>query len=220
MNLKEYEIAHLDEDILFPPGEITIGISDAGKTRNMYSMQESILMDLAVFTMKLGGETVKRILEKILLGISIEGAAKKDAATDVTKLKDELNCLKEKSREDKEKIDILEKEKKITEERIKLLENDVIKIQGLEKTSEVATSSKQKSKTKSHDQRRKSKKKKSSTQDIKKGKITEIPVKTTSDDDYLNKHFAERSRDLRFYDFPAYWKDEEIYDSLKSIGYI
>ncbi|GBC31081.2 uncharacterized protein OCT59_016154 [Rhizophagus irregularis] len=55
---------------------------------------------------------------------------------------------------------------------------------------------------------------------IKKGKITKIPVQTTSDDDYLKKHFSERSRDLKFYDFPAYWKDNEIYDSLKQVGYI
>ncbi|PKY49415.1 hypothetical protein RhiirA4_465395 [Rhizophagus irregularis] len=36
----------------------------------------------------------------------------------------------------------------------------------------------------------------------------------------LENEFAERSRDLKFYDFPAYWKDTEIYDSLKQVGYI
>ncbi|PKY28730.1 hypothetical protein RhiirB3_445049 [Rhizophagus irregularis] len=111
----------------------------------------------------------------------------------------------------------------MAEERIKKLENDVLNLKNSEKktsTSEISTSSKPKSKTKSHDRCRKSKKKKSSTQEIKKGKITEIPVQTTSDDDYLKKHFSERSRDLKFYDFPAYWKDNEIYDSLKQIGYI
>lgn len=34
-----------------------------------------------------------------------------------------------------------------------------------------------------------------------------------SNDDYLEKHFAEKSRDLKFYDFPAYWKDNDIYES-------
>ncbi|POG67739.1 hypothetical protein GLOIN_2v1779119 [Rhizophagus irregularis DAOM 181602=DAOM 197198] len=43
---------------------------------------------------------------------------------------------------------------------------------------------------------------------------------TTSDDDYLEKHFAEQSRDLKFYDFPAYWKDNEIYETLKQVGYV
>ncbi|CAB4432617.1 unnamed protein product [Rhizophagus irregularis] len=219
IGLAEYEKAHLDEDILFPPGDIRIGIRDE---RNNGSMKTNILMDLAVFTMKLGGENLKRILEKILLGISIEGAAKEGAVVDITKMKDELERLRVKSREDKEKIDILEKEKKIAEERIKSAENDVIKLQEIEKTSEITTSHpvRRKVRQKATISAENPKKKKSSTQEIKKGKITEIPVKTTSDDDYLNKHFAKRSRDLRFYDFPAYRKDEEIYESLKNIGYI
>jgi hypothetical protein len=36
----------------------------------------------------------------------------------------------------------------------------------------------------------------------------------------LDKHFAEQSRDLKFYNFPAYWKDNEIYKMLKKVGYI
>ncbi|GBC46816.2 hypothetical protein GLOIN_2v1666204 [Rhizophagus irregularis DAOM 181602=DAOM 197198] len=36
----------------------------------------------------------------------------------------------------------------------------------------------------------------------------------------LEKHFAEKSRDLKFYDFPAYWKDEKIYSTLQKVGYI
>ncbi|EXX70147.1 uncharacterized protein OCT59_028036 [Rhizophagus irregularis] len=57
------------------------------------------------------------------------------------------------------------------------------------------------------------KKKKSSTQQ--KGKIAEISVQTTSDNNYLDKHFAKQSRDLKFYDFPACWKDNVIYEMLK-----
>ncbi|PKC66854.1 hypothetical protein RhiirA1_441485 [Rhizophagus irregularis] len=52
-------------------------------------------------------------------------------------------------------------------------------------------------------------------------KLTEeLEYKGTSDDDFLDKHFAARSRDLKFYDFPAYWKDETIYEMLKKVGYI
>lgn len=40
------------------------------------------------------------------------------------------------------------------------------------------------------------------------------------DNDYLKKHFTEQSRDLKFYDFPAYWKDNEIYEMLKQVGYV
>ncbi|PKY25284.1 hypothetical protein RhiirB3_440168 [Rhizophagus irregularis] len=138
ISLEEYEKKYLDEDILFPPGNIKIGIRDERNDRHMH-MNENILIDFAVFTMKLGGETIKRILEKILLGISIEGAVKEGAAVD-----DELELLKVKSREDKEKIDILEKEKKIAEERIKSLENDVTKLEEIETTSKITASSKQK----------------------------------------------------------------------------
>ncbi|PKC64407.1 hypothetical protein RhiirA1_462456 [Rhizophagus irregularis] len=156
--------------------------------------------------------------------IQKHSAAKNAAVEELQKTKDELNSVRAKYNEDKEKIDILEKEKKMAEERIKSLENDVLILKELEKkttTSEISTSSKlNKSKTKSHDQHRKTKKKKSSTQEIKKGKITEILVQTTSNDDFLTKHFAERLHDLKFYDFPAYWKDNEIYDSLKQVGYI
>ncbi|EXX51832.1 hypothetical protein RirG_258300 [Rhizophagus irregularis DAOM 197198w] len=69
--------------------------------------------------------------------------------------------------------------------------------------------------TKRHNRHTKSKKK-SSTQEKKKGKIEEIPVQTTSDDD-LDKYFAKQSRDLKFYDFP---KDVDIYETLKKVGYV
>ncbi|PKB94591.1 hypothetical protein RhiirA5_438439 [Rhizophagus irregularis] len=55
---------------------------------------------------------------------------------------------------------------------------------------------------------------------IKKGKINEIPVQATSDEDCLEKHFAYQSRDLKFYDFPAYWKETEIYEMMKKVGYV
>jgi antitoxin component YwqK of YwqJK toxin-antitoxin module len=115
--------------------------------------------------------------------------------------KEELSAANNQIRKDEEQIISLKNDLKIERERIKSLENEVIKLEKLEKnktTSEITNSSKQKSKTKTNDRRRKSKKKKSSTQEIKKGKITEIQVKTTSDDKYLDNHFAAQSRDLKF----------------------
>ncbi|PKY54015.1 hypothetical protein RhiirA4_474228 [Rhizophagus irregularis] len=211
-NLPGYETEYLDKESLFPPGEINIGVRDETVRRGTNVYQDT-LMDIAAFTMKLGGETLKRTLREIMVKIRKDADA---AVEDVTNMMNELESYKVRCREAENKIDNLEKEKKIAEERIISLENDVIKLQELEKnkkTSEISTSSKQ---TKSHDRRRKTKKKKSSTQEIKKGKITEIPVETTSDD-YLEKHFAERSRDLKFYDFPAHWKDTEIYESLNQM---
>ncbi|PKY55135.1 hypothetical protein RhiirA4_427288 [Rhizophagus irregularis] len=101
-----------------------------------------------------------------------------------------------------------------------IVRNDVKRFEELEKkkeTSKIDISSKKERKTKSHDRRQKSKKKKSSKQEIKKGKIAEIPA---SDDEYFDKYFAEQSRDIKFYNFPAYWKDNEIYEMLKKVGYI
>ncbi|PKK70302.1 hypothetical protein RhiirC2_712011 [Rhizophagus irregularis] len=62
INLREYETSVLEKDIIFPPGEITTGVRD----------------ERAIFIMKLGGETVKRILEKILIANPQEGAAKEE----------------------------------------------------------------------------------------------------------------------------------------------
>ncbi|CAB4426312.1 unnamed protein product [Rhizophagus irregularis] len=74
-NLAEYEVEHLDKDILFPPGDIKIGVRDSGTTSKS-NVSKNILMDIAVFTMKMGGENIKRILEKIILENS-----RKDATT-------------------------------------------------------------------------------------------------------------------------------------------
>lgn len=140
--------------------------------------------------MKLGGETVKQIVEKIFRENSLTGAANKTPIklvgclmrdgkeipldkerecqlmleakdAEIENLRDELETFKKYNVSADEQIDNLKKEKKIAEEQIIFLENDAKKCSELEKkiTSEVATSSKQKSKTKSHDQCRKSKKK-------------------------------------------------------------
>lgn len=100
------------------------------------------------------------------------------------KLEESVKVLKEEKKFADEQIISLEKEKKIAdkqiisleknikkaEEQIISLENGVRKFKDLEKN---------KSKTKSHDWWQKSKK---TTQEINKGKITEISVQTTSND--------------------------------------
>ncbi|PKY52161.1 hypothetical protein RhiirA4_469626 [Rhizophagus irregularis] len=195
VKLEEYEISHLDKDELLPFGKMPPGVRDKEKQMGADVIKDN-LMDAAAFTIKMAADIVTKIL--ISSGYDhYEDLQAKDTA--VEELKDELNSLIAEQKKDKEKIENLEKEKKIADERIRSLENEVIKLQELEK-EKIAS--------------------KSTTSKIKKGKITEIPVQSTSDDDYLKKHFSERSRDLKFYDFPAYWKDNEIYDSLKQVGYI
>ncbi|CAB4431328.1 unnamed protein product [Rhizophagus irregularis] len=254
IDIAEYETTYLEKDEIYGPGKMPKGVLSerCEQDRNFYIAASNI------FTIKLGAENIKKILEKIFRENSERGAANNESPPDwisekeyltdkIRSLENELESyfgvtedimegkkmnkeLEEKLEEtirsnnqDKERIISLNNDLKIERERIKSLENDVIRLEKLEKkslTSEVANSSKQKSKTKRHNRRKKSKNKKSSTQEIEKRKIAEIPVQTTSDDQFLDKHFAAQSRDLKFYDFPAYWKDETIYEMLKKVGYI
>ncbi|CAB4418476.1 unnamed protein product [Rhizophagus irregularis] len=138
-NLPGYETEYLDKESLFPPGEINIGVRDETVRRGTNVYQDT-LMDIAAFTMKLGGETLKRTLREIMVKIRKDADA---AVEDVTNMMNELESYKVRCREAENKIDNLEKEKKIAEERIISLENDVIKLQELEKnkkTSEISTS--------------------------------------------------------------------------------
>ncbi|UZO06237.1 uncharacterized protein OCT59_026567 [Rhizophagus irregularis] len=198
VNLAEYELKFMERDLIFQPGEMGEGIIN-GKRKTGNDIIKDNLMDFATFTMKLAADTTKKILEIVFNTLQSRNREKKAAVEELQQIRNESNSMRAKYNEYKEKIDNLEKEKKMAEERIRNLENDMLNLKNSEKkslTSEISTSSKPKR------------------------KITEIPVQTTSDDDYRKKHFSERSRDLKFYDFPAYWKDNEIYDSLKQIGCI
>uniref|UniRef100_U9THS8 Uncharacterized protein n=1 Tax=Rhizophagus irregularis (strain DAOM 181602 / DAOM 197198 / MUCL 43194) TaxID=747089 RepID=U9THS8_RHIID len=47
--------------------------------------------------------------------------------------------------------------------------------------------------------------------------ITDLVIdKGDKDKDYLEKHFADKSHDITFYDIPAYWSDEEILGLLNA----
>ncbi|PKK47269.1 hypothetical protein RhiirC2_834424, partial [Rhizophagus irregularis] len=192
VNLENYEIDNLDEDLLLSRGKTPPGFRDKEKKKDADVIKDN-LMDIAAFTMKKGAAITTKILISLgydhFINLHTKDAAVeelrkikdelKKTKDELKKTKDELNSLTDKHKEDKEKIDDLEKEKKIADERIRSLENETIKLKESEKkkiTSENTISVKPESKTKSHDRRRKSKRKKSSTQEIKKGKITEIPV--------------------------------------------
>ncbi|PKK66772.1 hypothetical protein RhiirC2_784359 [Rhizophagus irregularis] len=142
VDLEDYEISHLDEDLLLPRGKTPPGVRDKEKKMGADLIKDN-LMDVAAFTMKKGADIATKIL--ISLGYSHfeDLEAKETAVEELRKTKDELNSLIAKHEEDKEKIDNLEKEKKIKDERIRNLENEVIKLQELEKkkiTSEISTS--------------------------------------------------------------------------------
>ncbi|PKY58995.1 hypothetical protein RhiirA4_481387 [Rhizophagus irregularis] len=64
------------------------------------------------------------------------------------------------------------------------------------------------------------KRKRARTQQVGNGMIckykTDLGVTDDSKKEYLEKHCAEKSRDITFYDIPAYWSDEEIFDLLRT----
>ncbi|PKC00517.1 hypothetical protein RhiirA5_428062 [Rhizophagus irregularis] len=101
--------------------------------------------------------------------------------------------LEDKTRQDKE-MEV------ITKERIKLQEKKDENLEEKQKASRNSKTSKPESKTKCQQAAPKVQKEIIDTR-IKKRKIDEILVQTTSDDDYLDKYFANHV---------AYWKDAEI----------
>ncbi|PKK59603.1 hypothetical protein RhiirC2_794608 [Rhizophagus irregularis] len=67
------------------------------------------------------------------------------------------------------------------------------------------------------------KRKRARAQHTKNGMIieTELGAIGDKDKDRLEKHFAVKSRDITFYDIPAYWSDEEIFGLLNTnVGFV
>ncbi|PKY31400.1 hypothetical protein RhiirB3_448991 [Rhizophagus irregularis] len=115
VNLVNYETDHLDEHLLLQRGKTPNGVRDNDKVMGADVIKDN-LMDIAAFTMKKGAAITTKIL--ISLGYDhFKNLQKKDAAVEeLKKTKDELNSLIAKYKKDKEKIDDLEKEKKIANE--------------------------------------------------------------------------------------------------------
>ncbi|PKY50492.1 hypothetical protein RhiirA4_530505 [Rhizophagus irregularis] len=100
------------------------------------------------------------------------------------------------------------------------------KIKGLEAKVETPTCQKtdmdldkmQTKKKRSHKKRKRAR-----AQQNRNGMIGEIeigPIDDSKKDD-LEKYFAERSRDITFYDIPAYWSDDEIFNLINAnMGHI
>ncbi|PKY49307.1 hypothetical protein RhiirA4_465238 [Rhizophagus irregularis] len=67
------------------------------------------------------------------------------------------------------------------------------------------------------------KRKRARVQQTKNGTITvtEMGAIGDKDKDRLEQHFAEKSRDITFYDIPAYWSDAEIFENLNAnVGFV
>ncbi|PKK60153.1 hypothetical protein RhiirC2_871035 [Rhizophagus irregularis] len=67
------------------------------------------------------------------------------------------------------------------------------------------------------------KRKRARVQQVKNGTInvTELGMIGDDDKDRLEKHFTDRSRDITFYDIPAYWSDDEIFAQLRdNVGFV
>ncbi|PKC54763.1 hypothetical protein RhiirA1_476708 [Rhizophagus irregularis] len=128
LDLAEYEKTHLEEDLDFQIHKAVLSerhiIGLTGVT------DYDTLVKVAVFTMKLGGETFKRIVEKMLR----ENSAIQAEDTIMEKNEiiqenvDRLTECKELKRIAEERIRTLENDLKIERELIKSLENDAIKL--------------------------------------------------------------------------------------------
>ncbi|PKY54989.1 hypothetical protein RhiirA4_503012 [Rhizophagus irregularis] len=71
--------------------------------------------------------------------------------------------------------------------------------------------------------RRNKKRKRTRVQYDKNGTINELKLGLIrdADKDRLEEHFAEKSRDITFYDIPAYWSDREIFAKLHdNVGFV
>ncbi|GBC26816.1 uncharacterized protein OCT59_020923 [Rhizophagus irregularis] len=113
----------------------------------------------------------------------------------------------------------------IAKERIILEKNETNnslweKIKALEKKEEQPTSQVTNMEIDNKTQKKKkrpNKKRKRARAVAKNGMITDLVIdKGDKDKDYLDKHFADKSRDITFYDIPAYWSDEEILGLLNA----
>uniref|UniRef100_U9T771 Uncharacterized protein n=1 Tax=Rhizophagus irregularis (strain DAOM 181602 / DAOM 197198 / MUCL 43194) TaxID=747089 RepID=U9T771_RHIID len=138
VNLAEYELEYMERDIIFPPGIMGEGIIN-GKRQTGNNIIKDTLMDFATFTMKMAGDTTKKILQIVFETLQKRSAEKNAAVEELQKTKNELDSMRAKYNEYKEKIDNLEKEKKMAEERIKKLENDVLKLSNSEKKTPRST---------------------------------------------------------------------------------
>ncbi|PKY57024.1 hypothetical protein RhiirA4_477781 [Rhizophagus irregularis] len=77
--------------------------------------------------------------------------------------------------------------------------------------------------TKTKKKRPNKKRKRARAQYNKNGMINETKLGAIGDrdKDRLEKHFAEKSRDITFYDIPAYWSDTEIFELLNAnVGFV
>ncbi|GBC25571.2 uncharacterized protein OCT59_019995 [Rhizophagus irregularis] len=112
----------------------------------------------------------------------------------------------------------------IAKERIILEKNETnnslwekIKEKKEEQPTSQATDMEIDKKTQKKKKRPTNKKRKRAQAIAKTGMITDLVIdKGDKDKDYLEKHFADKSHDITFYDIPAYWSDEEILGLLNA----
>ncbi|PKY50064.1 hypothetical protein RhiirA4_529321 [Rhizophagus irregularis] len=111
--------------------------------------------------------------------------------------------------------DVMAKERIILE---KNEETNILwgKIKALEDKEKEPTCKAMNNKVQKKKKRPNKKRKRARAQEIKNGMINEIKIGVIGDNekDRLDKYLAEKSRDITFYDVPAYWSDREIFANL------
>ncbi|PKY33141.1 hypothetical protein RhiirB3_451828 [Rhizophagus irregularis] len=213
-NIEEY--VDLEKSIIkgpsaSKPGKIPIRLNKPG------TKPPAVYYFLSVFLIKYAGIYVDRIVEDIL-------RHEETAAAELKRIEKRYSDLQI-GFENLEKI-----VEKIVENNgdaalangLKNEANNILwgKIKALEEKEETPTSQVTNMEIDNKTQKKKkrpNKKRNRARSTAKTGMITDIEIdKRDINIDYLEKHFAEKSHDITFYDVPAYWSDEEILGLLNA----
>ncbi|PKY36805.1 hypothetical protein RhiirB3_460303, partial [Rhizophagus irregularis] len=89
VNLAEYESTYMERDLIFQPGEMGEGIINGKRKKNNDIIKDN-LMDFATFTMKMAGDTTKKLLEIVFETLQKRSREKNAAVEELQKTKNEL----------------------------------------------------------------------------------------------------------------------------------
>ncbi|PKY27956.1 hypothetical protein RhiirB3_443889 [Rhizophagus irregularis] len=195
-NLEEYEISHLDKDMLFPPGDIKIENSQASTTT-----QNGVTADKekgATTNKEEGATTDKKNEQTKLLSHYILFFYKDFKGFEEHHLDDFANAIRENS-----KVNLAEYESKY-------MERDLIFGPG--KMGEGIINEKRRRGQIQRVQRK--------DRQFRKRKKDGRRTNKKTRNDVLNSKDSEKKTLMSEISTSTYWKDNEIYDSLKQIGYI
>jgi hypothetical protein len=123
--------------------------------------------------------------------------------------------------------DLLNKDRTIPEQKEALLIKDKNIMDDCQKENadsnndfNLVNNNSMKQRKKHHNKKRRNIQNKMETQNQNSQQTVEFPINVTQDMNYIDQHFTMTSCNMIFYDFPWFWKNEKIYEVLKTVGYV